>query len=56
MSMTNAAQITEIGLIDLEQVKKKQRIKSFFKGMFFYYHLLFYLVFSYSIQCFIPFI
>jgi len=35
MSMTNTAQIIETGLIDLEQVKKKQRIKSFFKGMAF---------------------
>lgn len=35
MSMTNTAQIIESGLVDLDQVKKKQRINSFFKGMAF---------------------
>lgn len=35
MSMTNTAQIVESGLVDLDQVKKKQRINSFFKGMAF---------------------
>lgn len=35
MSMINTAQIVETGLLDLEQVKKKQRIKSFYKGMAF---------------------
>ena len=34
MSMTNTAfKQYESSLIDLEQVKKKQRMKSFFKGM-----------------------
>lgn len=35
MSMTNAAQIKEATVLDIEQVKKKQRIKSFIKGMAF---------------------
>lgn len=35
MSMTNTAQIYETSLLDMEQVKKKQRIKSFIKGMAF---------------------
>ena len=35
MSMTNTAQINETSLLDMEQVKKKQRIKSFIKGMLF---------------------
>lgn len=35
MSMTNAAQIKETTVLDIEQVKKKQRIKSFIKGMAF---------------------
>ncbi|WP_342601277.1 sugar ABC transporter permease [Psychrobacillus sp. FSL H8-0483] len=33
--MTNTAQIYETSLLDMEQVKKKQRIKSFIKGMAF---------------------
>ncbi|WP_419962511.1 carbohydrate ABC transporter permease [Psychrobacillus sp. BM2] len=33
--MTNAAQIKETTVLDIEQVKKKQRIKSFIKGMAF---------------------
>ncbi|SES25277.1 carbohydrate ABC transporter membrane protein 1, CUT1 family [Psychrobacillus sp. OK032] len=35
MSMTNAAQINETTVFDMEPVKKKQRIKSFMKGMAF---------------------
>jgi len=35
MSMTNTAQINETSLLDMEQVKKKQRITSFIKGMAF---------------------
>ena len=35
MSMTNIAQTNETTVIDLEPVKKKQRFKSFFKGMVF---------------------
>ena len=35
MSMANTAQIHETSLLDMEQVKKKQRIKNFIKGMAF---------------------